>query len=164
MTFCGLFFCAVPFLPGASGNIPRSLIFWYFSPFWCGAFAAAVFFFRYRVTVTDETLTVGAFRRRVIVYADVIDCDVIKGLRSSELLVYLRNGQRLRFSGLLNNFDELVGMVTSHTALRPHEQRDSLAKIRDREKRARNSRQSGWIMGVGLGLIALALFIAWKLN
>jgi hypothetical protein len=45
MLGCGLLFCVVPFLPGASGDITRSWFFWYFSPFWGGAFTAAVFFF-----------------------------------------------------------------------------------------------------------------------
>ena len=55
MTGAGIFFCIVPFLPGASGNIPKVAFFFYFSPFWLGAFAASAFFLRYQVVVYETT-------------------------------------------------------------------------------------------------------------
>jgi hypothetical protein len=59
-------------------------------------------------------LTVGAWRRRRIPFSEVIDWDVIQESRISELWVYLKGGQRLKFSGMLSDFDELVEMVNSH--------------------------------------------------
>src|SRR5580704_1319477 len=82
----GLLFCSVPFVPGVARDISSLSFFWELSPFWLLAFTASAFFFRYRVIVP---LTYGAFRRKVIPFSEVIDFDVIKGKRSSELWVYL---------------------------------------------------------------------------
>jgi hypothetical protein len=100
----------------------------------------AAFFFRYRVIVRDKTLTYGAFRRRVIPFSEVIDFDVIQGKQSSELWVYLKSGGRLKFSGMLSDFDELVDMVDDQMAGLPGELHDSAAKIHDQEKRRRDNR------------------------
>ena len=155
----GIVFCIAPFLPGAAGDIPTTLFFWYFSPFWLGAFTASAFFFRYRVIVRDSTLTYGAFRRTAVHFSEVIDFDVIQGQKSSELWVYLTSGKKLKFSGMLSDFDELVGMINSHMAGLPGPQHDSAAKIRDQEKRKRDNRTAGWFIFVGLIIVALFLFV-----
>ena len=59
-------------------------------PFWGGAFLASIYFFRYRVVITDTPLTLGSLRRPQLIFDDVIDWDVIRGGRSSELVIYLR--------------------------------------------------------------------------
>jgi hypothetical protein len=160
----GLVFLAVPFLPGLSGDMSPALFFLAFALFSGLAFALAMYFFRYQVVVKDQTMTVGAFRRRTIQFSDVIDWDVIKGSRSSELWVYLPGGQRLKFSGLLSDFDELVGMVNSHMAGLPGPQHDSVAKIRDRAERQRNERGAAWITYIGLFIVAVAVFVLWRLH
>jgi hypothetical protein len=160
----GLLMCSVAFWPGAAGDISVVRFFWMFSPFWGGALLAAIFFFRYQVKVTDTSLTVGAFRRRVIPFSDVIDYDVIKGNRSSELWVYLKSGKKLKFSGMLSDFDELVGMVNSHMEGLLGSQHDSAAKIRDRERRIRGNRNANWIMGIGIVIIAVVVFILWRMQ
>lgn len=164
MLVAGLFFCVVPFLPGAAGDIPVIRFFWMFSPFWGGAFFAAIFFFRYQVKVTDAAMTVGAFRRRVIPFSEVIDYDVIKGNRSSELWVYLKSGKKLKFSGMLSDFDELVGMVNSHMERLPGPQHDSTAKIRDQEKRKHDNRVVGWFLIVGYAVVAVVVFVLWRMQ
>jgi hypothetical protein len=118
------------------------MLFFYFSPFWLAAFAASTFFLRYQVVVRDQTLTYGAFRRRVVRISEVIDFDVLSGSKSSELRVYLRSGKTLKFSGMLRDFDELVGMVNSHMTGAPGTQHDSPAKISDQEKRKRDNRNA----------------------
>jgi hypothetical protein len=153
MLLAGLFCSVAPFLPGAAGDIPVIRFFWMFSPFWGGAFIAAIFFFRYQVKVTDTAMTVGAFRRRVIPFSEVIDYDEIQGGRSPELWVYLKNGRKLKFSGPLSDFEELVGMVNSHMEGLPGPQHDSAAKIRDRERRVRGNRGANWIMGIGMAIV-----------
>ena len=160
----GIFFCIAPSLPGAAGNIPTALFFWYFSPFWLLAFIAAVFFFRYRVIVRDQTLTYGAFRRRVIPFSEVIDFDVVRGQKSSELWVYLKTGKRLKFSGMLSDFDELVGMVNSHMAGLPGPQHVSVAKIHDQEKRKRDNRLADRIAIVGMLIVAVFVLILWRMQ
>jgi len=95
-------------------------------------------------------MTVGAFWRRVIPFSEVIDYDEIQGGRSPELWVYLKNGRKLKFSGLLSDFDELVGMVNSHMQGLPGAQHDSPEKIRDRERRIQGNRAANWMMGLGL--------------
>lgn len=164
MVCVGLVCCAVPFLPGAAGDITTTRFFWYFSPFWFFAFTAAAFFFRYRVVVTDKTLTYGAFRRRVVPFSEVIDLDVLQGQKSSELWVYLRTGRTLKFSGMLSDFDEFVGMVNSHMAGLPGPQHDSAAKLHDQEKRKRDNRAAGWFSYIGIGIVALVVFVLWRMQ
>jgi hypothetical protein len=164
MLVAGLFFCVAPFLPGAAGDIPVARFFWMFSPFWGGAFVAAIFFFRYQVKVTDTAMTVGAFRRRVIPFSEVIDFDVLQGGRSPELWMYLKNGNKLKFSGLLSDFDELVGMVNSHMEGLPGPQHDSAAKIRDQERRIRGNRDANWIMGIGMAIVGVVVFVLWRMR
>ena len=160
----GLLMCAAPFLPGAAGDIPVIRFFWMFSPFWGGAFLAAIFFFRYQVKVTDASMTIGAFRRQVIQFSEVIDYDVLAGGRSPELWVYLKNGKKLKFSGLLSDFDELVGMVNSHMEGLPGPQHDSAAKIRDQEKRKHDNRVTGWFLIVGYGFVGVLVFVLWRMG
>lgn len=158
MLFCGVFFCVAPLLPRSAGNIPKPEFFFLFAPFWGGAFLASIFFFRYRVVIADTTLTIGAFQKRQLSAKDIIDWDLIRGQRSSELVIYLQDGGKLRLSGLLGDFDELVGMVNSHMGIPPRGRLDSPAKLRDRARRDRGSRVAGWLVSVGLVLIAVALY------
>lgn len=160
----GLLMCVAPLLPGAAGDIPVVQFFWMFSPFWGCAFLAAIFFFRYKVSVTDATMTVGAFRRRVIRFSEVIDYDEIQGGRNPELWVYLKSGEKLKFSGLLSDFDELVGMVNSHMEGLPGRSRDSPAKTRDRERRIRGNRNANWLVGIGVVIIAIVMFVLWRMR
>jgi hypothetical protein len=165
MMICvGVLCCSVPFLPGAAGDMSTTQFFWRCSPFWLLAFIGAAFFFRYRVVVRDKTLTYGAFRRRVIPFSEVIDFDVLPGQRSAELWLYLKTGKRLKFSGLLSDFDELVGMVNSHMEGLPGPQHDSPAKIHDQEKRKRDSRAANWFAYIGLGIVALLVLALWRMQ
>ena len=164
MLVFGVLFCIAPFFPGASGDISPGRFFWYFAPFWGGTFLAAVFFFRYRVVIRDSTLTVGAWRRRQIPFSEVIDWDVLQGGRSPELWVYLKGGERLKFSGLLSDFDELVGMVNSHMEGLPGPRHDSVEKLYDRDKRKRESRAANWYVGVGILIVAIVLFVLWRMQ
>lgn len=136
----GLFFILMPLLPGAAGNESTTRFFLMFTPFWGCAFLGAIYFFRYRVVITDTTLTVGAFRPRRIACDDIIDWDVVRGQRSSELRVYLRDGRELCLSGLLGDFEQLAGTINSHMAIPPPGHTDSAAKLHDRAARRRNGR------------------------
>jgi len=136
-----VFFCLVPFFPGASGHLAPGRFFWYFVPFWGGAFFFALYLFRYRVIVRGGTLTTGAFRRRVISFADVIDWDLPSESKSPELWVYLNSGKKVKFSGMLGDFDDLVGLVNSHMAGLPEPQHDCQAKLNDRAARIRGLRR-----------------------
>jgi hypothetical protein len=159
----GILFCALPWLARRAGDYPPSL-FWHWSPIWLLVFTGAAFFFRYRVVVRDQTLTYGAFRRRATPFSEVIDYDEIPGRRSAELWVYLKNGKHLTFSGLLGDFDELVGMVNSHMAGLPGPQHDSVAKIRDRERRQRGNRVANRLAVVGVLIVAAFVFILWRMQ
>jgi hypothetical protein len=158
----GLFLCAVPFvLPGAAGDMSQWRFFLIFAPAWGGVFLAALYFFRYRVVVTDTTLTVVGVRRHVVSFEDVVDYDVIVG-RGSELVVYLRDGKKLILSGLLPDFDELVGLVNSHRAIPPPGQMDTPEKIRDRFLRARDARRANWLaIGGILICVGVAYLVTW---
>jgi hypothetical protein len=163
MIGAGIFLFLVPFiLPGAAGDISNGMFCLYLSPFWLGVFTASVWFLRYKVVVRDDTLRYGAFRQRVVPFSEVIDIDVLNGQKSSELWVYLKNGKKLKFSGLLSDFYELVGMIDSHMAGLPEPQRDSPAKMQDRVNRRRDNRMADWFMIVGVLIVAAFLVVLWR--
>jgi hypothetical protein len=164
MAACGLICCVVPFLPGAGGDISHTRFFWYFSPFWAGAFTASAYFFRYQVIVKDQSLTFGAFFRRTVPFSEIIDWDVVKGSKASELWVYQRSGQRLKFSGMLSDFDELTGMVNSHMADPPRGHPDSPEKLQDRQLRAQNTRRADRLTYAGLAFIGVVIFVLWRMR
>ncbi len=160
----GNLLCALPWLARREGDDPPSYFFWQWSPIWLLIFTGAAFVFRYRIVVRDQTLTYGAFRHRAIPFSEVIDYDEIQGQRSAELWVYLKSGKHLTFSGLLGDFDELVGMVDSHMAGLPGPQHDSVAKIRDRERRQRGNRVANVLAVVGVLIVAAFVFILWRMQ
>src|ERR1700733_6847819 len=165
MVAVGAFTCVAPWVAkGRVGDGAPFQVFWELSPIWFSIFALGLFFFRYRVVVRDQTLTYGAFRRRVLPFSQVIDFDVLKGQRSSELWLYLKNGKRLKFSGLLGDFDELVGMVNSHMEGLPPPLHDCAAKLLDRERRKRANRAANWLVCIGMGIIVLFIFALWKMQ
>ena len=159
MAIFGVFFLAVPFIPRIGGPDPVKLYFYaFFAAFSAGAFGCALWFVRYRVTVSATTVAVRfLLRERVIPFTDIIDSDVLVGRQARELIVYLRNGHRLRLSGLLQDFDELVDAIQdAHVS-----QVDSAQKLADQQRVITGNRGAGWIMAVGLVLIGLALIASW---
>jgi hypothetical protein len=141
MIACGIVFCATPFLPRTrGGDLSAAKFYLICAPIWGGAFLAAAYFFRCRVVITANTLTVGAFRRKAISFEDVVDYDVLSGRYSPELIVYLRTGKNCTLSGMLPDFDELVGLINSHMAIPPRgSETGSPAKLLDRSCRARGA-------------------------
>jgi hypothetical protein len=121
------------------------------------ALVMALYVFRYRVIVTDEFLTIGAFRRRVIPCDTINDWDTVPGNRSQDLLVYLKDGERLRLSGLLGDFDELVGMINSHEAIPARGHPDSAQKLKDRQAREQANRRATWIAAFGAIVVVLVI-------
>jgi hypothetical protein len=119
---------------------------------------SALYFFRYKVVVSDDHITIGAFRRRMISCETIIDWDLIRGSRDSELIVYLKGGERVRLSSMLIDFDELVGMINSHEAIPPRGHPDSEEKRKDREKRARANRTANWLAAAGAVLVLAIIF------
>ena len=165
MAAVGVLTCVAPWLAKSkAGDFPPSHYFWHWAPIWLFIFALSLFFFRYRVVVCDKAFTYGAFQRRVISFSDVIDFDVLQGGRSSELWIYLKSGKRLKFSGLLSDFDELVGMVNSHMQGLPGPQHDSAAKIHDQDKRRRDSKAANWYVWIGIGIVAVFVLTLWKMR
>jgi hypothetical protein len=160
---CGLVISAVPLLPGAEGKIPVAKYLLNLTPWSLAAVAIAAWYFRYRVVLTEETMVAGAIRPRTILFSDVVDWGVIKR-GGTELIMYLRNGQTLRCSGLLIDFDELVGEVASHMAGLPAEQPGRSERFQNRAKRAQSNRALGWVLFVGFALITLLLIIVLKLQ
>jgi hypothetical protein len=164
MLFVGLGFCVLPLLPGASGDTPTMTFFLAFTPFSCGAFLASLYFSRYRVLVTKETLIVGAFRRRAVSFSEVIDWDRLEGRYDDELFVYLRDNERLKFSGLLSDFDTLVEMIDCNMAVPPAGQADCALKLQDQERKARGDINAGRITWIGIAIIAVVIFVFWRLD
>jgi hypothetical protein len=154
MVGCGCFFALIPFLPRAHGDgAPPVLIlgFWAFAA--C-AFAAATYFLRYRVIVSDTTLTYGTFGQTSVLLTDVMDSLVTAG-RNQEMTVYLRDGRRVKFSGMLGDFGSLVSTLNNRRGGPPPDSGTWMPKLEDERKRAAVARRLNWTMGVGLALVAV---------
>jgi hypothetical protein len=78
MLACGSFFLSIPFL-GGRGDVPPLFFFWFFAVFAALAFAAVVYFFRYRVIVGVDAMKFGALRFESVPLADVVDTEVTAG-------------------------------------------------------------------------------------
>ena len=159
MLVCGLLFLCFPFLPmrHSANDMSPMLFFLFFAAFAACAFAAAAYFFRFRVVVGDTTLTFGSFHREQIALSDVIDTDIISG-RSPELIVYVRGGRRVKFSGMLGDFADLADTVSVRSTGTPGS--SSIEKLTDQRGRASVARHLNWIAGVGIALIVVAALAA----
>lgn len=110
--------------------------------------AAAVYFFRYRVTVGISTLEFGAWNPVSIPLSDIVDTDVAAG-RSRTLIVYLRDGRRLTFSGMLEDFASLAATLAKRTVpVAPTAQ-----KLEDQRKRTSTLRRLNWVVAMGVVLL-----------
>jgi hypothetical protein len=153
MVGCGCFFLAIPFLTGR-GNASPMVFFLFFAAFAACAFAAATYFFRYRVVVSDTSLTYGTFGQTSVALTDVMDSLVTSG-RNQEMTVYLRDGRRVKFSGMLADFGSLVSTINNRLAGPSPGSGTWMPKLEDERKRAALARRLNWVMGVGLALLAV---------
>ena len=127
---------------------------WVFGFIACVFSYAAAYSLRYRVIVTDDCLTVGAFYKRQIPMANIFDTDIVEG-RSRQFIIFARDGLRIQISGVISDLDGLIdsvrfNMVTHGKKL------DSPEKLRDRASRSRD----GYIyLIIVFGLFAATLYM-----
>jgi drug/metabolite transporter (DMT)-like permease len=150
----GLVFLCIPFLPPGPRDMPALLWFGFFATFAGLAFAAATYFFRYRVIVDDTTLRFGTLRYRTVPLADVADLDVTEGSRR-ELRVYLRGGERLAFSNMLGDFGGLISTLEYRIG-----NRQTAQKLRDQRRRLISQRVLNW----AVTLIGACIIVAMTLH
>jgi hypothetical protein len=110
--------------------------------------AAAAYFFRYRVTVGTSTLEFGAWNPVSIPLSDIVDTDVVAG-RSRTLIVYLRDGRRLTFSGMLGDFASLAATLAKRAAPAA----PAAQKLEDQRKRTSTLRRLNWVVAMGVVLL-----------
>jgi hypothetical protein len=127
---------------------------WVFGSIACVFSYAAAYFFRYRVMVTDACLTVGAFSKRQIPIADILDTDIVEG-RSRQFIIFARDGLRIQISGMVGDLDGLIDSVRFNMVTHG-KQLDSPEKLRDRTSRSRD----GYIyLIIVFGLLAATLYL-----
>ena len=148
MAICGVFFLCIPLLPGR-GDVPPLAFFAFFAAFAACAFAAAIYFFRFRVIVDETEFKFGTLRFETIPFAEVVDIDVTAGPRSN-LLVYLRDGRRLQFSNMLGDFTGLTDSLGARKAGSAPGTGASLQKLNDQRRRATIERALRWIVCVAV--------------
>ena len=122
---------------------------------------------RYRVELSDRALTIKTWvSSRSIPLNAIVDVNVIDGRTSSggnqQLVIYLGNNEKLRLPGTLTDFDDLAATLQSRLAPSPSVSTNGTTKQKDIETLARNKRRERWITYIGLGIVAIALLIAWK--
>jgi hypothetical protein len=128
---------------------------WIFGFVACLFTYAAAYLLHYRVVVTGDVLTVGAFLRSRIPLASVIDTDIKEGGRSRELIIYARDGRRIRISGLIGDLEDLEGNVRDKMA-GPGDGLDSPEKLKDRANRNRNDAFDALLL---IGILALGIYV-----
>jgi tetratricopeptide (TPR) repeat protein len=137
----GLLALIFPFLDSQGTPPARVTVLWLAGG---AALAAAVYFLRYRVTVGLSTLEFGAWNPVSIPISDIVDTDMVVG-RAQLLILYLRDGRRLAFSGRLENFSSLAATLTQRVAPAAPTAR----KLEDQRRRARLG--LGTAAGTGTG-------------
>jgi hypothetical protein len=158
MAACGLLLLFAVFIPGIEGNESKIQFFLTVSPFWFGAIAFSVYVLRYRVTVSEDGVAIRAYRQTQITNAEIVDTDLLNG-RSPELVVYLRNGHRIRLSGMLQEFNLLASMITGKLTRDGQVRPDSPQKLADQARIRKGNRDGLWIMLVGVALV-IGLLVA----
>ena len=123
------------------------------------------YFSSLRIEVTDRTLAVRTcWRTRIIDFKDVIDTDLIDGRSARggnlQLVVYLKDGGKLRFYDTLTDFDDLSELVSYRMAAQSNGQEATAAKLKDIADRTRNKRREAWVLWVGIAIVAMALVAA----
>ena len=108
--FAIIFFPLFSFLPNAKGNLSQLAFSGPFIFLSLVSFVALLYFHRYQVVVGKDSFVVGAFTRTTYKISDIADTKRVSG-RAPEYLVQMRNGKRLRFSGLLTDFDRLTILI-----------------------------------------------------
>ncbi len=127
-----------------------------FSPFRIAAILAAIYFFRYRVVITRDCIAVRSIGSRSIDFGDVVDVATAPR-QSKELLVYLKNGKRLRFSSLLQDYGSLKAQIESNSYLRLGHSTGSPARLKDEARDKTNGVRERWVLVGGLLMLALGL-------
>jgi hypothetical protein len=128
---------------------------WVFGLIACVFGYASAYFLHYRIIVTEDVLTVGAFFRSRIPLTDVIDTDIKEGGRSRELIIYVRDGRRIRVSGFVGDFDDLDGTIRSRMA-GPNKGPASAEKLKDRANRNRSDAFDALLI---IGLLGGGLYL-----
>ncbi|MBB6247202.1 hypothetical protein [Rhodanobacter sp. A1T4] len=157
MAVIGVGFLGVPFIPGVEGSAAPLWFDAFFASFSTAAVVASIFFMRYRVILGAKSLDVRfLLNERVIPLTDIIDTNVLEG-RARELIVYLRGGRRLKLSGLLQDFDDLVARIQDTQVSRT----ESAEKLADQQRAAVESQGAIWIICIGLALVGVAAIASW---
>jgi hypothetical protein len=143
---------SVMIIVGFGGGMLAFLFaYWYFSSL--------------RIEVAEQTLTVrNCLHTRIIYFKDVVDTNLIDGrsMRGGnyQLVVYLRDGGKLRFYDTITDFDDLSELVSYRMAGPPAGQEATAAKLRDISDRTRNKRREAWVLWIGIAIVALAVIAA----
>lgn len=122
----------------------------------------------YRVELTDRALTITTWRgSREIALGDIADVNAFDGRTAvggtKRLVVYLRDGRRLGITGILTEFDDLAGSLQSKIVHGQHGSNEGKARLKDIEDSIRNKSRETLFAYIGLGIVAVALLIIWKL-
>jgi hypothetical protein len=158
MALCGVLFASAAFLPGMASGRDGSVtsVFWLFSPFWIAASLAAIYFFRYRVIITGDRIAIRSIRETAIDFGEVVDV-AMAPRQSKELLVYLRDGRRPRFSSLLQDYDSLKAQIESNSHRRLGQSAESPARLSDEARDKANEVRERWFLACGLFALALCI-------
>jgi hypothetical protein len=138
--------------PQGSGIVTA---FWLFSPFWIAAFLAAIHFFRYRVIVTRDRIAIRSIGERLVELADVVDAAIAP--RGKDLLVYLRNDRRLRFSALLQDCGHLKARIEADLRARVGCLSQSPGRLRDEARVKADGARERWVLVWGLVVLAIGV-------
>jgi len=110
---------------------------WVFGFIACVFSYAGAYLLRYRVIVTADYLSVGAFSKRQIPMANIFDTDIVEG-RSRQFIIFARGNIRIQISGMIGDLDGLIDSVQFNMGMYG-KHLDSPEKLRDRASRHRDA-------------------------
>ncbi len=113
-----------------------------------------VYMFHFRAIATDTLLTIGTLHRANIPFSDIIGTELRRGARSRELVIHVRDGRRIRVSGMLADFDEFEGAIRTRMT-GPQTGPRELEELRDRADHTKSIvfGTLAWLVGLGFLLL-----------
>ena len=75
--------------------------------------AFGIYLLKYRIAIDAEHMSFGAYFERKVELHDVVNATRKKCRRSAELILSLRTGRKILFSGMLSDFDTLTQKLSS---------------------------------------------------
>ena len=113
--FVGNFFLVLPFIFGVVGDAVavsnRQIFLLVMLPFSFLQFLAAIYFFRFKIVISDQTLVIRGFKTHLFSMRDIVDVTMKSSGANRELVILFRQGNEFIIGGQLLNFIQFATIM-----------------------------------------------------